>query len=233
MHPQIHMDHSGECPICHMNLIKVTKKIESSSDNNADRSKRTEVQFNAQQASLLGIQKYKVEKMTLTATIPVSGRVVSSSAVALQIYEDDLHYIHSGQAFQGEIGSYSDDKILGTISSVDSIADPTSRTVRVVGAIKNAPRGLISESSFRGEIEIQLNDRIAIPESSVLHTGNSDLVYIFISTTQNTVQPKSVQLGIKAEGFYEVISGLNVGDFISSGPNFLIDSEAKIRGTSD
>ncbi|MEQ1665044.1 MAG: efflux RND transporter periplasmic adaptor subunit, partial [Bdellovibrionales bacterium] len=160
-------------------------------------------------------------------------RLVSSSAVALQIYEDDLHYIHSGQTFQGQIGSYSDDKIWGTISSVDSIADPTSRTVRVVGAIKNAPRGMISESSFRGEIEIKLNDRIVIPESSVLHTGASDLVYIFISTTQNTVQPKAVQLGIKAEGFYEVISGLSVGDFISSGPNFLIDSEAKIRGTSD
>jgi len=50
---------------------------------------------------------------------------------------------------------------------------------------------------------------------------------------QNKVSPKKVKLGIKAEGFYEVLEGLVAGDIISSGPNFLIDSEAKIRGTSD
>jgi len=84
--------------------------------------------------------------------------------------------------------------------------------------------------SFRGEIQIELKDRIAIPESSVLHTGAGDLVYLFNS--ENKLSPQKVSLGMKTEGFYEVVAGLNVDDSISSGPNFLIDSEAKIRGAS-
>ena len=108
--------------------------------------------------------------------------------------------------------------------------DPTSRTVRVVGSIKKGPRGLFSETSFRGEVEVSLKDRIAIPESSVLHTGSGDLVYIF--GDGNKLSAREVKLGPKTESFYEVLSGLKVGEVISSGPNFLIDSEAKIRGVS-
>ena len=29
MHTQIHMDHPGECPICHMKLVKVSEQTKS------------------------------------------------------------------------------------------------------------------------------------------------------------------------------------------------------------
>jgi Cu(I)/Ag(I) efflux system membrane fusion protein len=154
--------------------------------------------------------------------------MLSNSSVAFQVFEKDLKYIHSGLSFKGESDIYSGEEISGTITSVDSIIDPTSRTTRVIGAIRKGPRGLISEASFRGEIQIELKDRTAIPESSVLHTGKGTLVYLFEG--EDKLTPKTIELGLKTEGFYEVISGLKIGDVISSGPNFLIDSEAKIRG---
>ena len=228
MHPQIHQDHAGECPICHMKLVKVAQQIQ---DTNAQGDKRSSVQVTQNQLELLGVQKQEVEKMSMTASIPVSGRMISSTAVAFQVYEKDLRYVRSGLAFKGEGSTDSAEEISGTVASVDTIVDPTSRTVRVVGQIQKGPRGLISETSFRGEIKIELKDRLAIAESSVLHTGQGDLVYLVGSV--NKLTPKIVKLGIKAEGFYEVLSGLNPGDIISSGPNFLIDSEAKIRGAND
>jgi Cu(I)/Ag(I) efflux system membrane fusion protein len=116
----------------------------------------------------------------------------------------------------------------GTVSSVDSIVDPTSRTVRVVGRIEKGPTGLVSETTFSGEIEIVLKGVTAIPESAVLHTGTGDIVYMVHDDGSLMAQP--VTLGQKAESYYEVVEGLAPGEFISSGPNFLIDSEAKIRG---
>jgi hypothetical protein len=231
MHPQIHLDHSGECPICHMKLVQVQEQAQMQEADQTEGEKRSSVQVSQSQSQLLGIQKYQVEKMDLKAKIPVSGRILSSSSVAFQIYEDDLRYVHSGLSFTGESSTYSEDEISGMISSVDSIVDPTSRTVRVVGSIRKGAKNLRSETGFRGEIEIDLKDRIAIPESSVLHTGNGDLVYIF--TDGNKLKAQKVKLGLKAEGFYEVVEGLKPDDNISSGPNFLIDSEAKIRGASD
>lgn len=231
MHPQIHLDHDGECPICHMKLVKIKNSTQPDKTQKSEVDKRSELNVNDTQLALIGIQKSKVEKMTLVAKIPVSGRVISSSTVAFQIYENDLRYVHSGLLFKGASSASLDEDISGKIDSVDSIVDPTSRTIRIVGSINKRPKGLLSETSFRGNVEIQLQDRLAIPESSVLHTGNGDLVYLF--NESGSLTPKNVRLGIKTEGFYEVISGLNEGDEISSGPNFLIDSEAKIRGAND
>lgn len=227
MHPQIHMDHQGECPICHMKLIHVKGPSQKSGAND-DAEIRATVVPTVEQMKLLGIQKSIVEKMDLKVKIPVYGRFISSSSIAFQIYESDLRYIRSGLNFSGESSSYPEEEIFGVISSVDSIVDSSSRTVRVIGSVKSGPAGKVSETGFRGEIEFVLKDRIAIPESAVLHTGAQDLVYVF--GAGNELSPKVVKLGLKTEGFYDLLGGLEIGQSISSGPNFLIDSEAKIRG---
>lgn len=230
MHPQIHMDHGGECPICHMKLVKVVKESQEQKPAQGEGEKRSAVSASNYQLELIGIQKIEVERMNLKTKIPVSGRALSSSSVAFQVYESDLKNITTGLTFTGE-ESISSEEVSGVITSVDSIVDPSSRTVRVIGSIRKGPKNLLSETSFRGEVHLELNDRLAIPESSVLHTGSGKLVYMI--GENNKLTPKYVKLGVKTEGFYEVLEGLSQGDLISSGPNFLIDSEAKIRGAND
>lgn len=225
MHPQIHSEHPGECPICHMKLIKVSTGERAG--NEAEGDKRSAVQFTSSQLFLVGVQKTEVEKMDLIVKIPVSGRFMSPSSVAFQIYESDLRYIKRGLSFKGVSSLFPEQQVLGVISSVDSIVDPTSRTVRVIGSVKQGPRGVLSETEFRGEISFELKDRTAIPESAVVHTGEGDLVYLF--TKENQLTPTPVALGLKSEEFYDVLKGVQPGQLISSGPNFLIDSESKIR----
>lgn len=227
MHPFIHQSHPGECPICHMKLVEV--KAEPAQQGHQDEAPaRSEVQVSSEQLNLIGVQRHEVEKMSLQVSIPVSGRFISPTGVAFQIYENDRRYVRPGLRFRGESSFYPEQEITGVISSVDSIVDPTSRTVRVIGSVEKGAQGNASETGFRGEIIFELNDRVAIPESSVLHAGQGDLVYVF--TEANKLSARPVKLGLKSEGFYDVLSGLKAGETISSGPNFLIDSEAKIRG---
>lgn len=230
MHPQIHSDKPGECPICHMQLVKVKVQKENMGTSDSQSTSRSEVQASSEQIDLMGIQKHKVEKMTLVVRIPISGRMISSNSVAFQIFESDLRYIKSGLHFKGYSSLLPDEEITGTIISVDNIVDSSSRTIRVVGSILKSPRNLASETSFRGEIQLELKDRLAIPESSVLHTGDGDLVYLMDNNLK--FKAKKIVLGLKTDSFYEVLSGLSLNDIISSGPNFLIDSEAKIRGAN-
>jgi len=226
MHPQVHLDHAGECPICHMKLVQVKAQ-----QPQATESSRAQIQPSSDQLSLIGVQKEQVEMMDLNISIPVSGRLLSSSTVAFQVYESDLHFIRPGLRFEGFSSFVPDGEISGVITSVDSIVDPTSRTIRVIGKIQKGPKGLIAETTFSGITTATRKDRVAIPESSVLHTGTGDLVYVF--TEGNKLTARKVMLGTKTGGFYEVASGLEPGEYISSGPNFLIDSEAKIRGTTE
>ena len=226
MHPQIHADHPGECPICHMKLVLV--KAQEMQPSNVQRA---QIQFTPQQSTLLGIQRHQVERMNLMLSIPISGRLLSPTNVAFQVYESDLKYIKTGLSFRGVSSIVEEGEIIGVVTSVDSMVDPTSRTIRVLGSIKKTQSGLITETTFSGVVEVELKNRISIPESAVLHTGSGDLVYLF--QDDNQIKAQEVRLGQKTEGFFEVLSGLEPGQYISSGPNFLLDSEAKIRGTSD
>lgn len=232
MHPQIHLDHSGECPICHMKLVQVgaaeKAAVENQAQQNGQIEKRSALQVNDDQLATLGVQKTTIEKMNLVAKIPISGRIVSATSVVFQVYENDLKSIRTGLTFTGESSTTSEEGISGVITSVDNLVDPTSRTIRVVGSIKKGAKNLLAETSFSGDIQVDLKDRLVIPESAVIHTGQKDLVYVFAEN--NKLTAKAVKLGIKTEGFFEVIGGLQAGDQISAGPNFLIDSEAQIRG---
>lgn len=229
MHPQIHSEKPGECPICHMQLIKVKAQSEDNIQA-TNSSNRSVVHATEEQMEMIGIQTHKVERMNLVAHIPISGRMVSSNSVAFQIYESDIRYIKAGLHFKGHTSLAPDIELSGIITSVDNIVDSTSRTIRIVGTVKNNLQNLASETSFRGEILLELNNRVAIPESSVLHTGSGDLVYLV--DQKGKLSAKKISLGLKTDSYYEVIDGLNEADTISSGPNFLIDSEAKIRGAN-
>lgn len=229
MHPFIHMDQPGKCPICHMDLVKVEAKTEIQSAQADATKNRGSVVSPANLLSLIGVSKHKVEKMNLKLKIPVAGRFNSSHSVSFQVYEQDLRLLKTGIRFSGTSPSQPDETFEGVITGIDSIVDPTSRTVRVVGQLKTT-KTMPSETTFEGSIEIPLKNRIAIPEDAVLHTGTEDLIYLFSS--DNVLSAKSVKLGVHTQNYYEIIDGLQEGDLISSGPNFLIDSESKIRGVS-
>lgn len=230
MHPFIHMDQPGKCPICHMDLVKVEAKAAEARTAQVDASKtRGSVVAPANLLSLVGVSKHKVEMMNLEVKIPVAGRFNSSHSISFQVYEQDLRLLKTGLKFTGKSPAQPEENFEGVITNIDSIVDPTSRTVRVEGLLKNT-KAMPSETTFEGAIEVLLKNRIAIPDEGVLHTGTQDLVYSFSS--ENVLSAKSVTLGVHTQDYYEVLNGLQEGEIISSGPNFLIDSEARIRGPS-
>ena len=232
MHPQVHEHKPGKCPICHMNLVKVLAPIKNASPTpNMALTKNessNDLSVTDQQLRVAGISKYTVVKKDLVFSLSVAGRVISSREVSFQVYESDLRAIKPGNEFFGSATSAPDEKLTGKIRTVDNIADPSSRTVRVIGTLTKAPATPISDGGFHGEIISLVKNQIAIPEEAVLHAGKKDLVYII--SQENELRSVQVQLGRKSNQEYQILSGLSAGDVISAGPNFLIDSEAKIRG---
>ncbi len=223
MHPQVHEHKPGKCPICGMPLVK-----KSSATSNIKLNSDSEIQVSTGQLNLAGVGKYTVVRKDLTFSVPVSGRFLSSREVVFQVFESDLSLLKSGVEFSGSPSSSPDEVLKGQIRSVDNLVDPSSRTVRVTGTLGRTPQRFIIEGGFNGEILAKEKSQIAIPEQAVLHTGEGDRIYVF--SGDNKLKAQSVTLGKRAGDEYQVLSGLNEGDVISTGPNFLIDSEAKIRG---
>ena len=61
----------------------------------------------------------------------------------------------------------------------------------------------------------------------MIDTGTRQLV--FVQTTPGQFDPREIQMGRQADGYYEVVSGLKEGEMVSTAANFLIDSESKLK----
>ncbi|MBX7149549.1 hypothetical protein K1X76_10765 [bacterium] len=232
MHPQVHQHEKGKCPICGMDLVHVEAKKEiQKSPETSEAPNPRDVHITNQQMNLALIGRYTVSRQDLDISIPVSGSIQSLKEVILQIYESDLALVKTGADFSGFASSAPQTVLKGKITGVDSLVDPSTRTLKALGTVDGTAQNIPMYGGFQGKITVRLKDQIVIPAEAVLHTGTRDLVYLV--TSDNHLNPQPVVLGSKSTEEYQVFAGLEAGEVISSGPNFLIDSESKIRGTND
>lgn len=179
---------------------------------------------------LSGVVLVSVKKQDLIVTIPVSGRALSGSRLSVQVPEADISLLKPGLEVDATSPSVKEGNLLGKIVSMDSSLDPMTRTLRVDVQLTKSYPGLKSESSVQGFVKKKIPQTLTIPESAVmLGQGGT---YIFLSDQESRYFiPRLVKTGSKAEGLVEVLDGVKEGDFISSGPNFLLDSESRIQAS--
>lgn len=231
MHPEIHKHEAGKCPICGMPLIEVKQDPAKSKAVEAN-AKTTEasknILTNQLQLTNSQIPKYLIEKKDFHIEMTLIGRMTSNKEITFQIYESDLLSLKTGLSFSGFLTSQPENILKGQFTAIDKYVDPSSRTVKAIGVLSEPTKNFLNEATFNAKVQILEKNQIVIPEEAVLHTGTKDLVYVF--SADNMLTSKPVVLGQKSQGLYQVLSGLNAGESISAGANFLIDSEAKIRG---
>lgn len=278
MHPEVHSEHPGNCPICHMKLKKITtqksaptsksgsskgRKIkfyrnpmnpsvtskkpmkdemgmdyipvyedESKSDESDQGSLgvpgRSSLKLNETQFQLSGVSLLKVERGRIESRIPISGRALSSSRASIQVAERDLPHVKLGMETELNAPAVGTQTIRGKITSLDSVLDPMTRSLRADVQLARPTQGLRAEASVAGDILILRPDTLIVPDSSVLFLDQIAYVYQ-VNSERTRLIPKQVQVGVKGEHQIEILSGLSEGDLISSGPNFLIDSESRIQ----
>lgn len=225
MHPHIHKTEAGKCPICGMPLVHVDRKVHPD-----DSSSATSVSLEPSEVQIknANISRYTVVRKDFATAISFSGRLTSARDVSLQIYESDSNIVKPNMDISGYASVNASQIMKGKITHLDSFIDPSSRTIRVLAVLDSSVSGYIADSSFYGKIQSNLKNQLTVPEEAIMHTGKRELVYIF--NQQGGLESREVILGQKNATEYQILSGLKEGDVISAGANFLIDSEAKIRG---
>jgi Cu(I)/Ag(I) efflux system membrane fusion protein len=78
------------------------------------------------------------------------------------------------------------------------------------------------------ELKIGLGQRLAVPTDAVINTGVRRVAYV--DKGDGNFEPREVLTGVQTDSLVEITAGLAPGDRVASGANFLIDSEAKLKG---
>ena len=119
--------------------------------------------------------------------------------------------ISIGQTAEVKLDAFKGDSFVGKVTSIAPLADANARQVSVEVTIPNVDRrikgGLLARVTFVSEEQ----SRIIVPESAIIAENGSNYIFIIdeIGTDrQTTVTRQSVELGDRANGKVEIVTGI-------------------------
>jgi Cu(I)/Ag(I) efflux system membrane fusion protein len=148
--------------------------------------------------------------------------------VISDIFVYELPMVKVGQLAKISLSFLPGKEFVSQIDYIYPLLAGETRTAKVRFIIPN-PGGQLKPQMFTNvEIKIDLGKRLVIPEDSVIDTGTKKIVYV--DRGEGYFEPREVALGLQGEGVVEVTKGLRAGEKVAAAANFLIDSEAKLKG---
>lgn len=147
--------------------------------------------------------------------------------VNADIYESDISLIKEGQKARITVESLPGEVFEGKVSFIWPHLMAKTRTTKARLEFPNPDLKLLPEMYANVNIDIPMKTTLTVPDSAVLQTGKQNIV--FVDKGNGNMEIRKVELGHEAEGYYEVLRGLEKGDKVVSRANFLIDAESKIQ----
>jgi len=136
--------------------------------------------------------------------------------VRAQMYLSDVGQLRTGQAAQVFAEGAAGRPLAGTVRWIGDTVEPANRTVPVIVTVPNPdPERPIDAvplalGSFARVEFPQRRRAVAVPEQAVLDDGTTRRVYV--AREGNRFLPLEVEVGVKQDGWWQVVAGLEEGD---------------------
>jgi hypothetical protein len=180
---------------------------------------------------LLGMSDAEIDELEKQGR-PESNLYLPSSEdktvwVYITIYEYEAGLVKEGMPVQVDTLAYPGQIFPGKIVSITPLLETATRTLKARALVEN-PEGKLKLEMFANvRIDYDLGEKLAVPEDAVMHAGTRNIV--FLADANGYFTPKTVTLGTKAQGYYEVLQGLAANEEVVTSGNFLVDSESKLN----
>ncbi len=153
---------------------------------------------------------------------------LSSVWVHAEVYEFEASFVKKGQEARISLTYDSGTTYKGKIQYIYPFVDQDTRTVRLQIEFPNPELRLKPGMYADIKIEVDAGEGITVPRSAVLTTGTRHLV--FVDRGNGRFEPRDISVISRSNEYYLVSEGLKEGEVVVTSANFLIDSEAQMRG---
>lgn len=151
---------------------------------------------------------------------------LSNVWILADVYEFDLPFVRTGQLAQVTLTSSGETRT-GRVTFVAPVVEESTRTAKVRIELSN-PGGMLKPDMFVNvTLQKPVGDVVTVPDSAVMQTGTRSIV--FVQKAPGQFEPREVQTGAKAAGFYQIRSGVQPGEIVVADANFLVDSESRLK----
>ncbi len=146
----------------------------------------------------------------------------------LALPQAQVSNLATGQVVEARLNAAPETVLKGKVASVLTETNPETRTLRVRVELPNPGQrlraGMLVTATLHGPSEFVL----LVPSDAVIRTGKRALVYLAEDGGQ--FKPVDVQIGAERDGKLVIRQGLIAGQKVVASGQFLLDSEASMRG---
>ncbi|MFQ5730560.1 MAG: efflux RND transporter periplasmic adaptor subunit [Planctomycetaceae bacterium] len=145
------------------------------------------------------------------------------------VYENQIHCVYEGQPATLTLSGLPGRTFRGKVLYIYPYLERKSRTVKVRLEFPNPDLFLMPDMFGRVRFgPHRMGVGLSVPENAVMQTGERSLVYIALPG--NRFEPRVIKTGMEIDGNkLEVLSGLKAGERVILSPEFLMDSESRLR----
>lgn len=177
-----------------------------------------------------------IEKSVLAGTQVMPGAPLFKIAdlsnvwVLADVYQYELAWVKPGMGAEVELSYLPGKAFAGRVTYVYPYLNTETRTVKVrVEVPRRAGLAEIRPDMFatvvlRSPLAVEA---VAVPEQAIIHSGTRNVAVMALGG--GYFEPREVKLGVAAEGYVEVLEGIQPGEQIVTTSQFLIDAEANLR----
>ncbi|SPD66971.1 Membrane fusion protein, Cu(I)/Ag(I) efflux system (plasmid) [Cupriavidus taiwanensis] len=151
--------------------------------------------------------------------------------VLAEVPETYVSRLRPGQAVSALAAALPGQALPGKVDAILPDINPGTRTVRVRIELQNKGRQLLPGMFVTARFEAAAGtDRLLVPTESLIRTGTRTIV--MVETGPGGYSPVEVKTGAASGGQTEVLEGLESGQKVVVSGQFLLDSEASLRGAT-
>jgi Cu(I)/Ag(I) efflux system membrane fusion protein len=147
-----------------------------------------------------------------------------------EVFEQQSDWVERGAMAEASVPSIPGRTWQGVVDYVYPSLDPVTRTLKV--RLKFDNPGEILKPNMFAHVRIlgaPRADAIHVPREAVIRDGRGERVILALGEGQ--FAPRGVTTGIESGERVEVLEGLSEGDTVVTSAQFLLDSEASLRGS--
>ena len=176
-------------------------------------------------AGRLGIRQVDLGQYLTAGTAVVTLQALDPILIDFYVPQQALAQLKIGQQVSATVDTYAQQTFSGTIESINSKVDASSRNVQVRAALRNAERRLVP--GMFANVRIQFGEKsalITLPQTVVTYNPFGDTVFVVEKSGVDdqgnprlTVQQRFVKLGDTRGDQVAVLSGVKAGEIVVSG----------------
>lgn len=146
--------------------------------------------------------------------------------VYVEVPEQDLRFVKSGQQVTLRSAAWPDEEFRGRVTFIDPVMKQETRTVRVRVECSNPGNRLRPGMYVNGSVSTQSRETLVVPVNAVIRTGRRDVLWV--EAGENRFEPRTVRLGARSGEWYEVLDGVEEGEMVAETGGYLLDSESTL-----